>query len=65
MSDIKGSGSDPFDYPNEDEIIFDPDFLCDLCGFSNVVLVDIEGRGAAKCTNCGAGYLSTDSDRHA
>lgn len=60
-SDSEDAGNDLFDFPNEGEIIEDPAFLCDLCGFANVRLVDIGGRPAAKCTNCGAGYLHTDT----
>jgi hypothetical protein len=63
MTDSEMGGSDLFDYPNEGEIIEDPAFLCELCGYANVHLVEIRGRAAAKCTNCGAGYLTTETDR--
>jgi len=51
--------TDAFDYPNEGKVIEDPSFLCEECGFANVTLVDIDGAGAAKCTHCGASYVST------
>jgi transcription elongation factor Elf1 len=50
--------SDFFDYENDGEVIENPSFMCELCGFANVVLVNIDGYGAAKCTNCGAKYYS-------
>lgn len=53
-------GGDLFDYPNEGEVILDPDFLCDACGFANVRLILAAGKPAAKCTHCGQGYLSTE-----
>lgn len=54
------SQADPFEYENEGETVLDPDFLCELCGFANVNLVDgLDGRSGAKCTNCGAIYINT------
>jgi len=47
------------DRPNEGELIKDPLFVCDRCGFANVRLIDIDGTPAAKCTNCGVGYIGT------
>jgi transcription elongation factor Elf1 len=52
--------SEHFDYENEGEIIEDPMFMCERCGYANVRLVDIDGRGAAKCTSCGVAYITTE-----
>lgn len=43
--------------PNKGEIIENPRFVCEKCGLANVELIDIDGAAAAKCTNCGVGYL--------
>ena len=47
-----------FERENEGEIIKNPRFVCELCGFANVKLIDIGGTPAAKCTSCGAGYFA-------
>jgi len=51
----------PYERENEGEVIENPLFVCDRCGFANVQLVDIEGAAAAKCTNCGVSYLNTQN----
>jgi hypothetical protein len=63
MSDSHDDIGDLFDRANEDEIIENPAFQCNLCGFANVRLVEIRGQPAAKCTNCGAGYLNTNHNQ--
>jgi len=51
--------ADPSEYENE-ETVTNPEFVCELCGFANVVLVDFDGpKSKAKCTHCGAIYINT------
>lgn len=51
---------DHFDFPNEGEVIFNPSFVCESCGYANVRLITANGKPAAKCTNCGQGYLQRE-----
>jgi len=46
---------------NEGKIINNPRFVCDECGYANVVLIDAP-KPAAKCTNCGVGYIEVSAD---
>lgn len=48
-----------FELENEGALIEDPRFVCEECGFANVKMMVIQGKPAAKCTDCGAGYLET------
>ena len=49
-----------FDLENEKILIENPRWLCEECGFANVKMIVIQGKPAAKCTNCGAGYIETE-----
>mgnify|MGYP000465144703 CR=1 FL=1 len=42
-----------FEYENEGVVIENPSFVCEKCGYANVVLIT-GAKPAAKCTNCGA-----------
>jgi len=43
-----------------EEINDNPRFICENCGYANVKMIDAATCPAAKCTNCGTGYLETD-----
>lgn len=57
-----GEIEDFFELENEGEFIENPSFVCDECGFANVKLIDAGPLPAAKCTNCGMGYLNPNPD---
>lgn len=46
---------------NEGEIVKNPRFVCEECGFANVRLIDVGTLPAAKCTSCGVGYFQEDT----
>lgn len=54
------AGGGVFDFPNEGEVELNPSFVCESCGYANVRLITANGKPAAKCTNCGQGYLETE-----